>query len=170
MSISTIATYKYSITAYLGLIALFEFLDIPQLQADILAYLMLIDFVSGIAKQARINYKEITSYKAWIGIMKKSFTFVMILSIGLVFKALEIDGNGVIKAVMTILIGAEGYSILQNIYTIRTGKYMKEVDVVTLLIRSLGDFIVKYLQKYIAKNLETVQVEEEKKPENTTNS
>ena len=100
--------------------------------------------------------------------MKKSFTFVMILSIGLVFKAMEIDGDGVIKAVMTILIGAEGYSILQNIYTIRTGKYMKEVDVVTLLIRALGDFILKYLQRYIAKNLEPVQ-EEEKKPENTTN-
>lgn len=168
MSSTTIATYKYSITAYLGLIALFEFLDIPQLQADILAYLMLMDFVSGIAKQARINYKEITSHKAWIGIMKKSFTFVMILSIGFVFKALEIDGDSVIKAVMTILIGAEGYSILQNIYTIRTGKYMKEVDVVTLLIRSLGDFILKYLQKYIAKNLE-IAPEEEKKPENTTN-
>lgn len=169
MTVSTITTYKYSITAYLGLIALFEFLDMPQLQADILTYLMLIDFISGIAKQARINYKEITSYKVWIGIMKKSFTFVMILSIGLVFKAMEIDGDGVIKAVMTILIGAEGYSILRNIYTIRTGKYMKEVDVVTLLIRALGDFILKYLQRYIAKNLEPVQ-EEEKKPENTTNS
>jgi hypothetical protein len=93
----------------------------------------------------------------------------MILAIGLVFKAMEVDGDGVIKAVMTILIGAEGYSILQNIYTIRTGKYMKEVDVVTLLIRTLGDFILKYLQRYIAKNLEPVQ-EEEKKPENTTNS
>jgi phage-related holin len=66
MTLESIATYKYSITAYLGLIALFEYLDIPQLQADILAYLMLIDFISGIAKQARVNYKEITSYKAWI--------------------------------------------------------------------------------------------------------
>jgi len=35
---------------------------------------------------------------------------------------------------------AEGYSTIQNVYAIRTGKILPEFDVVSILIKGLGDF------------------------------
>ena len=37
---------------------------------------------------------------------------------------------------------AEGYSIIQNIYAFRTGKILPEYDVISTLLKKLGDFII----------------------------
>lgn len=43
---------------------------------------------------------------------------------------------------LSILIMAEGYSIIQNIYAFRTGKILPEYDVISTLLKKLGDFII----------------------------
>lgn len=54
------------ISGYLGLVAAFEYLNIPLEQMGILALLMLIDFITGIAKQYRIDKTQIKSHLAWL--------------------------------------------------------------------------------------------------------
>jgi hypothetical protein len=54
------------ISGYLGLIAAFEYLNIPLEQMGILTALMIIDFITGVGKQYRIDRKQIKSHLAWL--------------------------------------------------------------------------------------------------------
>jgi phage-related holin len=49
---------------------------------------MVIDFASGISKQYVLNPGEITSHRAWIGIMKKAWTLVSVIVVALMLSAL----------------------------------------------------------------------------------
>ena len=98
----------------------FEYLDIPQTQIAILGILMLFDFVTGIGKQWTLDPKQITSHKAWLGAVKKVGTLVILFTVALVLKSFEIDPDGYIKALLGIFIAGEAYSIIQNVYAVRT--------------------------------------------------
>lgn len=120
---------------------MFEYLNIPLEQMWILALLMWIDFLTGVAKQYRIDKSQIESHFAWLGAIKKIVTLIVVLSLGLILKGLEISEMAYIKGVLSIFIAAEGYSILQNAYAVRTGKLLPEFDVISLLLKALGDYI-----------------------------
>jgi hypothetical protein len=47
----------------------------------------------------------------------------------------------------SLLIMAESYSILQNVYVIRTGQKITEYDVVSKVIKAAGDMIVAVIEK-----------------------
>ncbi len=57
---------------YVSAVALFQYLNVPTEQFSILASLMLIDFLTGVWKQFRIDRKEIKSHLAWLWLMKKT--------------------------------------------------------------------------------------------------
>lgn len=63
-AIAAISSAK--ISGYLGLVAAFEYLNIPLEQMAILAALMGIDFLTGVAKQYRIDKSQIKSHLAWL--------------------------------------------------------------------------------------------------------
>lgn len=149
------------ISGYLGLVAAFEYLNIPLEQMAILASLMLIDFLTGIAKQYRIDKSQIKSHLAWLGAIKKLVTLIVVLSLGLILKGLEIDEAAYIKGVLSIFIAAEGYSILQNAYAVRTGKLLPEFDVVSLLLKALGDYIKERIDAAVK-----IKLPQDKDPEN----
>jgi hypothetical protein len=46
---------------------------------------------------------------------------------------------------LSILIMAEGYSSIQNIYAVRTGKILPEYDVISIILRKLSDFLKEKL-------------------------
>jgi phage-related holin len=137
------------LTGYLLIVALFEYLGIPSSQITILGILMVIDFATGVGKQFRIDRRNITSHAAWMGAMKKVATILALLSIALMFKGLEIEANGYIKAILGILIMAECYSIIQNVYAIRTGVCLPEFDAISILLKSFGDFIQKRIESTV---------------------
>jgi len=85
-SSSTIAYIK--ISGYAGAVAFFSYLNIPTEQMGILSVLMMIDFVTGVGKQFRVDKSQIKSHLAWLGVMKKVCSIILILSIALVVKAL----------------------------------------------------------------------------------
>lgn len=95
------------ISGYLGLIAAFEYLNIPLEQMGILTILMIIDFITGVGKQFRIDKRQIKSHFAWLGLMKKVGTLIVVLSLALILKGLDIDESQYIKGVLSIFIAAE---------------------------------------------------------------
>lgn len=145
---SAIGTLK--IAWYLSAFALFEYLNIPQAQLGILAILMIVDFASGVGKQYRLDKSKITSHDGWLGAIKKVATLCAILTIALVFKGLEMDAGAYIKGALSIIIMAEGYSIIQNIYAIRTGNILPEFDVVSILLKSFSDFLKKRIETAVS--------------------
>ena len=113
---------------------IFEYLQIPQEQLSILAILMVVDFITGIAKQYRINPQGIESHKAWIGIVKKVCTIILIFSVALVIRGIGFEPGSYILIILSLLIVAEGYSITQNIYSVHTGKRLSEYDAISAVI------------------------------------
>jgi phage-related holin len=149
---TAIATAK--ITGYFGAVMVFEYLHIPQEQVTILAMLMLIDFVTGIGKQYRIDPVLIKSHTAWVGVMKKTATFVALGTIALMFIGLGLDGKVYLDSLLAILIMAEGYSVIQNVYAIRTGTILPEFDVISILLKTVSGFLQEKIEKMIKVQVE----------------
>lgn len=139
---------------YIAAIWMFEYLAIPTEQLGILATLMLIDFVTGVGKQFRIDPKQIKSHLAWLWVMKKVATLVSVLSVALVFKWLDINEQKYVMWILSIFITAEWYSTLQNIYAIRTGKILPEFDVISIVLKNIWEFFKQKIENMVKKDKE----------------
>ena len=148
---SSIALLKTS--WYLASAAVFQYLNIPSEQFGILSALMIIDFITWVGKQFRIDRKEIKSHLAWLWLMKKVATLMSILSIALILKGIGIDDHKYVTSVLGIFIMAEGYSTIQNIYAIRTGKILPEFDVLSLIIKTIGEFFRDRIENAVKRSL-----------------
>ena len=140
--ISTIKT-----TWYVWAIVVFEYLNIPQSQVSILAMLMILDFCVWVGKRLRIEPRKVTSHRAWLGVMKKVSTFIALGAIALMFKWIGMEADKYINGFLAILIMAETYSIIQNVYAIRTGNILPEYDVISLLLQKIGKMIESRLDE-----------------------
>jgi phage-related holin len=108
---------------------------------------MAIDFMTGVGKQLRIDKKKLTSHAAWLWIAKKLLVFVMIGAMSLAFVWLKLNPDQLLDTTFAILITSELYSILQNIYAIRTGLILPEFDVVSIILKTFWDFLKDKLDK-----------------------
>jgi phage-related holin len=153
MSSTTITAITYTkYSWYASTLIVFEFLDIPQMQVWILWCLMILDFITWVCKQFRLDRKLITSYRAWLWAMKKMGTFIIIASLALVLKALELEAEWYLKSSVSILVMAEFYSIIQNIYTLRTWKIVPEFDAISIFLRMLWEHVKSKIEKAIDPN------------------
>ena len=137
------------ITWYISAIAFFEYLNIIDTQFYILWVLMIIDFFAWISKQYVLSKKHITSQKAWLWLIKKVLVLMVFLSIALMFKWLDLDSWAYLKAIASILIMSETYSIIQNTYTVRSWQELPEFDAISLLLKKMGELIESYLKNKI---------------------
>lgn len=150
-TITTITTMKY--TWYASAFIVFEFLDIPQMQIWILGALMVFDFITGVWKQFRLNRRLITSHEAWLWLMKKIWSFILIFSLALVIKWMELEADWYVKWAISILIVAEFYSIIQNIYIMRTWKVVAEFDAISIFLKLLWEFVRKRIEKFLSNKI-----------------
>jgi phage-related holin len=98
----------------------------------IFAYLLLIDYATGLLK-ARAIKESITSNKMKYGIASKLSLLLIPIVIALGAKGVGADFAFVLVSSMTVLIISEVYSIVSNIYAIRYGNELPEYDVVALI-------------------------------------
>lgn len=118
---------------------------LPAEPAAILAVLMCVDFVAGISR-ARVLGEPVTSHKIKVGTISKCCVMTIPLVMALTAKGLGVDFNWLVGWSISVLILSESYSIVANIYTIRTGVAAPEWDAVSLIlskIRSAIDLIDK---------------------------
>lgn len=112
----------------------------------------MIDFITGVGKQYRIDPIAITSRRAWLGVMKKSATIVSIFSVALILKGINLLSEEYISVMLSILIMAEGYSSIQNIYAIRTGSILPEFDAISIFLKTFSEFLKEKIDKSIPKS------------------
>ena len=118
---------------------------LPAEPAAILAVLMCVDFVAGISK-SRVTGIPVTSHRIKVGTISKCGVLTVPLVMALTAKGLGVDFNWIISWSISVLILSESYSIIANIYTIRTGKIAPEWDAISLIlskIRSAVDLLDK---------------------------
>jgi phage-related holin len=142
------------VTSFMAIIAgVFAFLGLSAVQFLILIILMSLDMITGIAKSYRIDKKSITSNAMKIGLFSKLFYIIVPIVLALAAKGINLEGYGLWFAsfAVTILILAEAYSILGNIYSFKTGKEAAEVDGVSYLLLFIRKLIIKLIDGKVEK-------------------
>lgn len=120
----------------------FDYLNIPQEQLSILGILMVIDTITWISRQYRVEPRWITSHALWAWVLKKFVSVLIVYILALLGKGLWIPPEHFVEWGLSILIMAEGYSSIQNIYAVRTGILLPEYDVISIILKKLRDFIL----------------------------
>lgn len=118
---------------------------LPAEPAAILAVLMCVDFVAGIGK-SRVTGIPVTSHRIKVGTISKCGVMTVPLVMALAAKGLGADFNWLVSWTVSVFILSETYSIIANIYAIKTGVIMPEFDAVSAVlkkVRSLIDVIDK---------------------------
>jgi len=102
---------------------------------------MVLDTITGIAKVYKVDPRSITSHTLGAGVLKKFVTVIIVYVLAMIGKGIGIPPEHFVEWGLSILIMSEGYSTLQNIYAVRTGKILPEYDVISIILKKLGEFI-----------------------------
>jgi len=102
----------------------------------ILTILLIIDFVSGIWKAHTLE-QSVTSNKMKYGIISKLSLLLIPVIVGLGIKAIGADAHPLLLGSMNMLILSEIYSVIGNIYCVRTGQELPEFDVLSSIAKSI---------------------------------
>ena len=121
----------------LAFLSFFEYVWVKVEPFSILGVLMLADMITGISKQYILDKQLITSHRWWYGLVKKVYTLVGILSLALAIKGVGLSGETFLMVTLSGFIGAELYSVIQNIYIFHTGKKVTEFDATSFVFRSI---------------------------------
>lgn len=117
----------------------------PAEPAAILAVLMVMDFLSGLAKAHAIG-EVISSRRMKSGAASKSLILLMPLAVALAAKGLGQDYNWMLTWVISVLILAELYSFIANIYAIRTGECLPEFDVISIIGKKIQRMLERMME------------------------
>lgn len=118
---------------------------LPAEPAAILAVLMCVDFVAGISRAHALG-ESVTSHRMKVGAVTKCGVMTVPLVMALTAKGLGADFNWLVSWTVSVFILSESYSIIANIYAVRTGVLLPEFDAVNAVlkkVRSLIDVIDK---------------------------
>ena len=113
---------------------------LPSEAVVILAVLICVDFAAGIGKSLAIQ-KPVTSQRMRVGLISKLGLLVVPLVVALAAKALTQDLEWIVSYVVNLMILSETYSIIANIYAMKSGKEAPEWDVMSVLLKQIKKLI-----------------------------
>lgn len=128
-------------TIVLILSGILAYLDISQEPFGLFATLLIIDYVTGLMK-AKVLCISITSNKMKYGVISKLSLLLIPITIAIGAKAVGADSHHILLAGMYILIFSEVYSIIGNIYSIRTKDELPEYDAVGAIGKKIRSYLI----------------------------
>lgn len=111
----------------------------------LLCITFLLDLASGILKSYVLG--EYTSEKGWIGITAKALGLVLVLTFCMLLKILGAQHKYIMVIFLTGLAIHDLISASGNLYTIRTKKTLPEMDVFSMVIKSIHTYLRKIIQR-----------------------
>lgn len=111
----------------------FVFLDIDANVVKLLAILMAVDTVLGIAKTVVLGKKFSFKKLIW-GMITKVSVLIVPMILALTAKALSFDFTWFVNAVLDILVVAEAFSAITNVISIKEKKELQNTDFITQLL------------------------------------
>lgn len=126
----------------LSVSSLMLYLGIDGEAFALFSVLLLIDYFTGIWK-AKALKQSITSNKMKYGIISKLSLIMVPVTLAIGAKAVGADFSSVLSVGMNILVLSEVYSIIGNIYSIRTKQELPEYDAVALIGKKLRTILIK---------------------------
>lgn len=100
--------------------------------------LMIFDVFTGILASAKVNgVRSITSKRLAFGVISKLLLLLIPLSIALAGRAVGQDFLSVVHSAIFVLAVAEAYSIIGNIYTVKSGERVPEFDAISVVLKKV---------------------------------
>lgn len=130
--------WNFFIVLFSGVLS---YLEISQEPFTLFAILLIIDYLTGVMK-AKVLGITITSNKMKYGIISKLSLLLIPITIAIGAKAVGADSHHILLAGMYILIFSEVYSIIGNIYSIRTKEELPEYDAVSVIGKKIRTFLI----------------------------
>lgn len=112
------------------------YLKLDQELLSILAILIIIDFITGVARAYRV-WEKITSTRMWSGAVSKTLLIFIPFILWLWFKAVGWDTHKTLWAMLSILVVAECYSAIANIAQVIKWKAIDEFDVISIILSKI---------------------------------
>ncbi len=109
-----------------------------------LSILIVIDMITGVWKTIALDKKP-SSTRFVNGLISKLVLLIIPFVLAVASKSVHLDLSIFLWVVINALILSEMYSILANIYTIRSKKETEEFDVMSIILRKTRKFIDKVL-------------------------
>ena len=104
--------------------------------------LLFIDYFTGLLKANSIN-QTISSNKMKYGIVSKLSLLVIPIMIGVASRAIDTDLSMIEYSSINIMVLSEMYSIIGNIYSIRTKEELPEWEVISIIGKNIRNFLIK---------------------------
>jgi len=130
----------------LVLYTFFVWLEIDLEVFSILMIFMMIDSVCGSVKSIRLGKEFKFKLLMW-GISLKFLFLIIPLVVALLGKALGNDLSFGVDMVMKILVLSECYSIFGNIYSAKNKVEVKNIDIISMLLKSIRTGIRNVISK-----------------------
>jgi len=140
-SMTVTAQVIFNVTT-VGFSALLTYLGIGSEAFTLFALLLGIDYVTGVLK-ARAIGQSITSNRMKYGIISKLSLIIVPIVLAIGAKAIGADASSVLSIGINILVLSEVYSIIGNIYSIRTRLELPEYDVVSAIGKRIRAILIK---------------------------
>jgi len=134
-------------TLYVPLIVCCAYLNLSWESLTLLALLLTIDLVTGIAKVYVIDRTELKSYRAIAGVIAKVSILLIPIVLSIVAKQANYDMKFFTDTIITMLMLAETFSIIGNIRSIHQRKRVEEIDAISFVLNRISDIIVQLLKK-----------------------
>ena len=131
------------------IVSLFSYLQLDQEMFVIYSVLLFIDYFTGLIRW--IMHKNLKSKTAIAGIVSKMVLILLVFSVGLMWVLMRQDMKTMMSWLITALALAALYSIVWNIYEIRTGKKATEYDAITAVLSFILEKIKVAVERIIKK-------------------
>lgn len=128
-------------TLLAGLATLLTYLGLNKEAFTLFAALLLIDYVTGVGK-AWIIGQSITSNKMKYGIASKMVLLFIPIVLAIGAKIIKQDAEDILFVGINILVLSEVYSIIGNIYSMRTKEELPEIDAVAAIGKFIRDKLI----------------------------
>lgn len=148
-----------SILAFLKgiLYAAFCFLDIDMALFNILMIFMILDTISGLFKVLKLNKSDFSMKVLLWGLVSKFGLLIVPLVVALMLKAVGQEMGFGVELIIKILIVSEFISTMGNIYTIKTGKIVKDIDIFSMLFRFVRCRALKLISNWTGNDIYTAE-------------
>lgn len=114
---------------------------------SILGAFLVFDYMTGILRAGLVDGpSSIKSYRAVAGLISKSLIFTIPLLLVWAGRGASVDMLPLATRLLGLLVFAQLYSILGNIYSIYIGKNIPEFDAVNFILRKLRDTLETFIK------------------------
>lgn len=130
----------------------FIYLNIDTDIVKILMLLMAFDTVSGVLKSVKLK-KQFDFKVLFFGLCSKLVILLIPMVVALVSKGVSksYDMSPVLDVVLKVLVVSEGLSTISNFYVFKTGKDVKNIDIVTMLLSALRKWMLRFIESIMKK-------------------